>query len=166
LKHLESTHAYLEQYLKVLLLPEGIVSKTMNMRQGLIFIEASGFSMRPFLWGGEKLIVKKTNTTELKTGDLIVYRRVNDGFVCHRFLRQGIKNKHVVFLTQGDSIPCGREEVFCEQMIGKVVGILKGQNTIDLTAWKWRLMNHVAFLLTPLTSRIIQQMSFIKKRFW
>ena len=136
----------------------------MNAEQGLIFIETSGVSMRPFLWSGEKVIVKKTNDTELNRGDLVIFRLEGNLF-CHRFLCKRIINNRMVFLMRGDCNPTGKEEIFYEQIVGKVVGILKGEKVIDLTAWKWQLMNHAALLLAPLTSRMIQWAFSIKKIF-
>ena len=135
----------------------------MSEEPGLLFTEVKGFSMRPFLWGGEKLVVKKIDIAELKAGDLLVYRS-NDMRICHRFLCKGIKDGRPVFWTRGDSIPYGREEVFFEQILGKVVGILKGKKMIDLTAWRWRFINHTALFLAPITGRVIVWASFVKKK--
>ena len=66
-----------------------VVAESMKNKElaDLSFFETTGFSMWPFLKAGEKLLIKKTPTENLKVGDIIIYRGDNQ-LVCHRLIKK------------------------------------------------------------------------------
>ena len=69
----------------------------------LSFFETTGSSMWPFLRAGEKLIIKRTPTEDLKIGDIIIYRGKSQ-LVCHRLIKK-IKEKNkkaIIYVTANE----------------------------------------------------------------
>ena len=117
----------------------------------LSFFETTGFSMWPFLRGGEKLIVKRTATEDLKIGDIIIYR-TKDPLACHRLIKKIKKEGKYIFYVRGDNSTSLPEPIAEEMFLGKVVSIVKDANVIALNRLKWRFINRVIVLVAPLIS--------------
>lgn len=117
----------------------------MNNSEDLLFFETSGFSMWPFIRPKEKLVIKKFPADDLRAGDIILYR-VNNQLICHRLVR---KNKDFLY-TRGDNSLSAPEPITREMFIGKVVGIIKNNRTINLTSWRNRLINSFMVVIVPL----------------
>ncbi len=124
------------------------------METEISFFETSGFSMRPFLRAGEKLIIKRTPIGNLRSGDLILYR-ANNQLVCHRLVRRIKEGERYLLYARADSSACQPETVTEEMFLGQVIGVVKNGRIINLKQAKWRLINRLIVLLAPLLSRSI-----------
>ena len=102
----------------------------------LIFIDASGFSMWPFLKSGEKLIIKKVSVKDLKIGDIILYR-TREQLVCHRFVKKLNSEDGYLLYTRADASPNLDEAITEKMLIGKVTGILRKGRVINFMG-RWR----------------------------
>lgn len=98
----------------------------------IMLIETFGFSMRPFLQGGEKVIVKKVPLQTLRSGDIIVYQSDNNQKVCHRLVRKVKTNISFLLYARGDAGTGLSEAVTEDMFLGKAVGILRDGRIVSL----------------------------------
>lgn len=127
----------------------------MQPAEDLLFFETSGFSMWPFLRGGEKLIIKKIPADDLKIGDIILYR-TNNQLVCHRLVKK-IKDRYrYLFYVRGDNSNSPAELVRQEMFQGKVVGVVKNGKVISLTNWRTRIVSRLIIIIAPLINAAVR----------
>jgi len=80
-----------------------------------------GNSMLPYLKPGQMIdIWPVTDTTELRFGDILVFKEI-DKLVCHIFIRRvrNIQDQSIHFITQGlnetrEDIPIASENIFAK----------------------------------------------------
>ena len=118
----------------------------------LSFFETTGFSMWPFLRGGEKLLIKRTPLKHLKVGDIIIYR-ANNQLVCHRLIGKAKEKDKYLLYVRADSSVCSPEPVTEEMFLGQAVSIIQNGKIISLNGRKRQLINQLIVLVAPLVSR-------------
>lgn len=118
----------------------------------LSFFETTGFSMWPFLRGGEKLIIKRTPIIKLKVGDIIIYR-ANNQLVCHRLIGKAKERERYMLYARADSSLSSPEPVTEEMFLGQTVSIIQNDRIISLNGGKRRIINRLIVLVAPLVSR-------------
>ena len=118
----------------------------------LSFFETTGFSMWPFLRGGEKLIIKRTPIGNLKVGGIIIYR-ANNQLVCHRLIRKAKERERYMLYARADGSLSSPEPVTEEMFLGQAVSIIRNGKIISLNGTKRQLINRVIVLVAPLVSR-------------
>lgn len=127
------------------------------MTENLLFIETKGFSMWPFLRGKEKLMVRRIPISELKLGDLILYK-ANNQSVCHRLVKKSQTNNGYLIYARGDA-SFGSAELVNEQMfLGKVIGIIKNDKITSLEGARQRVINRISSIISPLLNFIIKSL--------
>jgi len=124
---------------------------------GLIFIEADGFSMWPFLRPGEKLIIKRVTAKALKIGDIILYRLDNQ-LVCHRLVKIKEDAGYLLY-TRGDNSSSKSEPVKEEMLVGKAIGVLKNGKVINLEGFFWQMLNRFVAMAAPLFIPVIRKIN-------
>ena len=126
----------------------------------LIFIEASGFSMWPFIREGEKLIIRKTLVEDLKVGEIILYQ-AEDKLICHRLVKKIKDNDKYLIYSRGDNSLSLPEFVIKDKFLGKVVGVLKKNGkAVSIAGRKQRLFNRIIVMIAPLIVKIIKPYYF------
>lgn len=126
----------------------------------IIFIEAKGFSMRPFLRGGEKLVIKKIPAADLKIGDIILYQSNNQS-ICHRLVKKVKDRRGYLLYARGDNSTSAPEPVTPEMFQGKVAGIVrKNGRTISISGPQQRFLNRIIVIIAPLVAGIIKPCYF------
>lgn len=127
----------------------------------IIFIEAKGFSMWPFIREGEKLIVaRNVSIQDLKVGEIILYR-AEDKLVCHRLVKKIKNNGGYLIYSRGDNSLSSPELVTKERFLGKVAGILrKNGRTINISGRQQRFFNRVIVIIAPFVAGIIKPCYF------
>ncbi len=126
-----------------------------KITENLLFIETKGFSMWPFLKGEEKLMVRRIPISELKLGDLILYKADNQS-VCHRIVKKSQTNNGYLIYARGDA-SFGSAELVNEQMfLGKVIGIIKNDKITSLEGARQRVINRISSIISPLLNYIIK----------
>lgn len=108
---------------------------------GLIFVNSNGLSMWPFLKPEDKLIIEKFSLGDMKIGDMILYKE-DARMVCHRLVKKiRYENRDMLF-ARGDSSFNLSSPIIKENIIGKVVGLIRdGSRIIDLTGFRCRVFN-------------------------
>ena len=98
-------------------------------------VQVTGRSMRPFLQGGEILIIEPVGSRRVRVGEIILFRDVQDRLVIHRVVR--IEEASVQ--TQGDALNEPDLPVEMARIMGKVERVEKGQSSqLDLESWAQR----------------------------
>jgi signal peptidase len=90
----------------------------------------TGASMRPFLRGGETIVVRRTSPDQIRLGDLLLYRRETAGagqLLLHRVVavrrRPGLP---ALIQTHGDALWAPDEPVAEAQVLGRVCAVQRG----------------------------------------
>jgi signal peptidase I len=99
-------------------------------------------SMAPLLEAGDTVIVIPASTALLQRGDIIVVFR-NEEFITHRL----VERRGECLFTKGDRFRHFDAPVTSEALIGKVVGIYKGDEYLDFSKPRWVLMNRLEGML-------------------
>lgn len=97
----------------------------------------SGPSMRPGLWAGDVVIVKKVPADSIQVGDIIKYQQL-ERHVVHRVVEINREGKSIIFITQGDNVDSPDPPVMQEQLVGKVVLVLPKVGYLSI--WLRRLL--------------------------
>lgn len=97
---------------------------------GRVRIRAFGTSMLPTLWPGDVLSIERTDLGRIGGGDIVLFMRCGRLFA-HRVLAVGGGTDRIL-ITQGDSVhrmdpPCAASE-----LLGRVIGVLRGGSEIQL----------------------------------
>lgn len=93
----------------------------------------NGVSMLPFLNKTHYVVLDKPNN--LKRNDMILYKRENGQYVLHRIFR--VKKDH--FQLIGDNQFYREYPIYENQVIGKVVSVIKGNKVDNLNSFKYKL---------------------------
>lgn len=112
-----------------------------------IFIKVLGNSMKPSISSGDIIFINKD--FNIKIGDIIFYKR-GDKFFAHRTIFKGKD----YFSTKGDKIPFF-ERVKIDEVLGKVIMVIKGNKIIDLE--KKKFLN-IFFLFNSLLFNFLWRM--------
>jgi len=103
---------------------------------------APGTSMHPTIRHGELITVEPVSPSELKRGDIILYR-LRGNFIAHRLVKIQKRNGGgLVFLLRGDASINYDAPVKPEQILGKVVCLERDHLSIDpysLRVRIWRM---------------------------
>ena len=114
-------------------------------------VQVTGRSMRPFLQGGEILIIEPVGERRLRVGDIVLFKDGQDRLVIHRVIRV----RETSVQTQGDALNEPDSPVELARILGKVERVEKGQAVqLDLgsrtrriqgwmlansSSWGWRI---------------------------
>lgn len=113
----------------------------------LFLLETSGFSMRPFLKGGERVIIKKIPIEILSIGDIILYQR-NDRIICHRLIKKNKDKQGWMLYARGDN-SLGFEFITEQMFLGRVTGILRNNRFINLNTTVQRFLSRFMVIIYP-----------------
>jgi len=133
--------------------------------QEISFFEVQGFSMWPFLVGGEKVIVKKVTAPGLKRGDIVLYRGSRQ-LICHRLVKKIRQEGRWLLFARSDTLRTPLEPVTEEMLLGKVCGIVKKGKFIGMDGWRYRLANPALIVLAPLFNAAVKTLVLCRSRFW
>jgi signal peptidase I len=98
-----------------------------------VLFRANGKSMHPTIKDGETVTIEPVETSDVKRGDIILYRR-GLSVIAHRV--EAIRRRHgsvALFFLRGDASDSSDQPVRPEQVLGKVVSVQRGVRRIDLT---------------------------------
>ena len=115
----------------------------------MFFIEATGFSMWPFLRPGDGLICRQTPCNMLKTGDIIVYRD-KDLKISHRIRGKMITKEGCMLYTRGDNASGPCDVIAGADIEGKVVAVTRGGKTKFYDSLLGAAANKAALFSAPL----------------
>jgi signal peptidase len=112
--------------------------------------------MHPSIRHGDVITVEPVEPTNLKRGNIILYRLQN-GLIAHRIVnieeREGCK---LTFILRGDASITDDAPVKPEQVLGKVVCLERGQRIIDPYSRRVRLWSMLYLWLARCKRVVIQ----------
>ena len=95
-------------------------------------------SMLPLLQIGDKVLIHAVKPTDIRFGDIIVFKNP-DKLIVHRIIRRH-NNNGLSYLQKGDNATTA-EIVSSEYVLGKAIAIQKGNRIIQLNTRKWKFIN-------------------------
>ena len=101
---------------------------------------APGNSMHPAINDGELIIVKPVMPSDLKRGDIVLYR-LNSGVIAHRVVRiLRKKDGAPSFLLQGDAAGACDYPVEAHQILGKVTSVQRDGRSVNLYSIRAKML--------------------------
>lgn len=90
-------------------------------------------SMRPLLQAGDEVIVQSIDPHTLRPGEVLVVQRGGE-WITHRLIKVDERGWH----THGDNTRYEDEPASAAEIVGRVIAIERGTQTIDLRQPRWR----------------------------
>jgi hypothetical protein len=101
-------------------------------RNGEARLRLHGGSMWPWLRGGDEVVVRSEPAAQIAPGAIVVCRREGRLFA-HRVLRRArASDGGVSLVLKGDTLPAADPAAREEQIVGRVVRVLRGRREISL----------------------------------
>ncbi len=140
-------------------------SFTLNIEQLLeqgntIRIKPQGTSMHPlFISGRDEACIERVDFSSLKRGDVALYRRDNSILVLHRIWKITDNSFYIV----GDNQTEIEGPLRPDQVLGKLVGIIRNGHFIDVHNPLYRLLSSLWLHFRPLRPVAWKIMALIRK---
>jgi hypothetical protein len=126
----------------------------------IVQIEPIGYSMYPmFVPGRDAAILQKTNPSDLKRGDVVLYRRTDTTLVLHRIW----KRKHGDYYMVGDNQVKIEGPLNQTQIKGKLIAFVRKGKQISVLQRRYRIIAGVWLLLRPVRRPIQLSGAFCKR---
>jgi len=120
-----------------------------------------GSSMLPTLREGDLLSVVRASAGELGGGEIVVFRR-RDQYVVHRFLGRSPFDGRL--LTKGDNCLRRDQPIEAEALVGRVVGVDRGGQRLELGPPAGRARSALASLLSLSVSATLEVARAARRR--
>jgi hypothetical protein len=111
-----------------------------------IRFRATGRSMRPFIFDGDRVEIQPSHSLIFHRGDIVLYCLTSGRLLIHRVVRVHADR----LLIQGDSMLAPDGWIDPKQVLGKASALDRNGKHIDLTALGWVVAGKLWALLTPL----------------
>jgi signal peptidase I len=110
-------------------------------REGCGWFKVISRSMYPLIEVNDRVLVKKLDAHELRSGDIILFK-VDDNFIAHRIIRILKRDGRLLFCQKGDA---NRHASLLspESIIGKVITIEKNGNLLEFKSRRIRIINYL-----------------------
>ena len=119
--------------------------------------------MWPHLKSQDKVIVKKAAISDLRCGDIILYREA-EKLVCHRLIKKVRQDREYLLYSRGDTATSYFTEPVTEEMFqGKVSAIIRNEKIISLEGLGSKISNRMIALSSPLFMRLVKLALAIKR---
>ncbi len=141
----------------------GELTKEVLSRGGSFCFRARGFSMVPFIRDGEILTIEPVKASALDMGDIAFYRAIGDRLVAHRVVGREVLDGREILTMRGDTPSGSYDRVLAEQVLGRVVGVHRGEKLIRLDRGFQRLMARLLVRGSSVSSLIFQPVRTVKK---
>ena len=102
---------------------------------GRLRLTVTGDSMRPLLRAGDGVVVEPIDPYALQPGEVIVAQR-GEEWITHRLVAVDERGWHM----HGDNTRYGDEAASASEIVGRVIAIERGAQTIDLQQARWHVI--------------------------
>jgi len=119
----------------------------------IVRFRAKGFSMRPFIHNGDLLEVQPIGDYQVKIGDIILFKSLNNGLLAHRIIKIKAVNDETMYLPQGDSNRHPDLLISSAQFLGIIVACKRDQKDFDFTTRAQQVIARLWVLFSPLLKR-------------
>ena len=140
----------------------------LNQGQGVRF-KANGWSMYPTICDGEMIRVEPVLPSQVRHGDIILYRS-SRGVTAHRVVRiqretnsiVGYHGQLFLFNMRGDSLRVDDPPVMPDQILGKVFSVERNGQTVALYGTRAIIIQEARLFLFRLKRYVIYALSGVK----
>jgi hypothetical protein len=119
-------------------------------RFGQVQLKVTGTSMIPSVWPGDILTINRSSAAEVFPGQIILCYR-NQGLVAHRLTRKTGN----LLITRGDALPCYDPPFQEDELLGRVVSILRNGRRIDPSPAWWQRAGGWILRRSQLSTRVL-----------
>jgi signal peptidase I len=116
---------------------------------GIVRLELKGTSMLPSLWPADLLTVECVAHDEITPGDIVLISRDNR-FFTHRLIGRRQDQGRILWITRGDAVPQNDPPVAASELLGRVVGVRRGNRIFVPTRRLSPLQSALAWMLCRL----------------
>lgn len=97
---------------------------------GELRLRVTGSSMLPSVFPGDILSVKRSEVTDISSGDMVLFER--QGHLCaHYVVRKASDRGQTYLVTRGHLLSCADPPVSPRELLGRVTSIERGRFHID-----------------------------------
>ncbi len=118
-------------------LSKEILEKGVSLR-----FRVHGESMRPFIKTGDIVEVKRIEVSDVLIGDVILYLNVFKKIAIHRVIKKELINNKMALMVKGDNTLLFEQDIYPEDVLGKVVVIENGKKKIRFDQKQIRVKAH------------------------
>jgi len=93
---------------------------------GRLRLGVTGWSMLPSIWPGDTLELETTTAGELGEGDIVLFTR-DQRLFAHRIVKTGAN----AIVTRGDAMPRADRAVTDDELLGRVICIMRNGKRIE-----------------------------------
>ena len=123
-------------------------------------IKPRGYSMYPVIVPGrDEVIVRKEDLSELKRGDVVLYRRDGSILVIHRIYRKKEDGYYMV----GDNQTEIEGPLRPDQIRGKMVALIRNGKEIDVRSLRYRIPCSIWLFMRPVRRPVSLAAAFVKR---
>jgi len=130
---------------------------------GSFSFKAHGSSMYPFIRNGDVLRVEPVAGDALGVGTIALYRCSQNRFGAHRVVRRHVRNGRTLLTMRGDALLRPDETVAAIQVVGKVVGVQRGQKVVRLDRGPWLVASGLWQTSHPLGPFLLKMASWTRR---
>jgi len=110
--------------------------------------------MWPYLRTGDKVVVERVCSEDLRRGDIIVYQS-GGRFVCHRLIRKLNRGSGFLLFSRGDASWSCPDTVTGDMLVGRVSAVIKNGKIKSLEGCSRKLLNRAIVIVLPLFARTV-----------
>ena len=122
-------------------------------------LKTFGLSMRPVIYGGEWIVVRRAIEAEIRVGDIIIYQ-AGQGFVAHRVIQRLKKGEQTCFKVKGDAHLASEGVVSAGQIIARVVALKKRGRVISMDQPAWQRANRIIARYSSAIDHLYRRLPF------
>jgi len=139
-------------------------------RGAALRVKVTGWSMAPFLRGGEVLTIKPCSSQGVRVGDVVLFRTREGCLAIHRVLRRRRQaDDGWVFHTKGDARAVLDEPIPASCVLGKVCAVERDPGSPTARYWNlesacWKAINRLIAMGGLLGTRVTSVLSRLRTR--
>ena len=123
------------------------------MQGNSVRFRPGGHSMSPAIRDGEAVTVAPVRASEVRRGDIILYR-AERGLIAHRVLKLRGELDAPVFITRGDASTSCDAPVDASQVLGRVICVERNGRRLSLKGRRARIFCRARRALSHLKARL------------
>ena len=105
---------------------------------------ARGLSMDPLIREGDVVLVKPIKKDDIMLGDILAFKQKDSQIITgHRLIKVTRFPDRVSYILQGDFSTSGADEIFYEDIIGKVVGLQRDDRVFAIDTLYERILKYM-----------------------
>lgn len=133
-------------------------------RNGWINLPAEGNSMYPLIKAGDMCRFEVIRPSQMKRGDIILYRSVTEQLIAHRFIKEEITKGRHQYILKGDTNLGYDSPISEEDIIGRLIIVNKGFYKLRLKSNIFTLIWGILMIQQNMISGFLRKYLNLKSR--